>query len=231
MNYGDDRTGLRIRGKRARSFWTGAVLMLGLIAAPDVVNAGGCAGRRPGADAGAGSRRVAGPTIAPARDALPVARRRQVRRHRSAARRQGRAGGRSQDRQCGRSVRRSAPISSAARSARPTSCSSPPTASRSPPTISRSSAISTACARRSADRCRASQIEGVGDGVDADRLGVEPGRGAAGRRCRGAARRQRRQGRQQHRRARPRPGDAEGRRRAKCAATSSSSWASISAPA
>ena len=37
MNYGDDRTGLRIRGKRARSFWTGAVLMLGLIAAPDFV--------------------------------------------------------------------------------------------------------------------------------------------------------------------------------------------------
>ena len=39
MNYGDDRTGLRIRGKRARSFWTGAVLMLGLIAAPDFVSA------------------------------------------------------------------------------------------------------------------------------------------------------------------------------------------------
>ncbi|MHC2899275.1 pilus assembly protein CpaC [Bradyrhizobium barranii subsp. barranii] len=39
MNYGDDRTGLRIRGKRARSFWTGAVLMLGLIAAPDFAGA------------------------------------------------------------------------------------------------------------------------------------------------------------------------------------------------
>lgn len=39
MNYGDDRTGLRIRGKRARSFWTGALLTLGLLAAPDSVSA------------------------------------------------------------------------------------------------------------------------------------------------------------------------------------------------
>ncbi len=39
MNYGDDRTGLRIRGKRARSFWTGTMLMLGLLAAPDRVTA------------------------------------------------------------------------------------------------------------------------------------------------------------------------------------------------
>src|SRR3954453_322182 len=39
MNYGDDRTGMRIRGNRARSFWTGTMLILGLIAAPDVVRA------------------------------------------------------------------------------------------------------------------------------------------------------------------------------------------------
>jgi pilus assembly protein CpaC len=39
MNYGDNQTGLRIRGKRARSFWTGAMLMLGLVAAPDRVSA------------------------------------------------------------------------------------------------------------------------------------------------------------------------------------------------
>lgn len=39
MNYGNDRTGLRIRGKRARSFWTGALLMLGVLAAPDSVSA------------------------------------------------------------------------------------------------------------------------------------------------------------------------------------------------
>ncbi|MGY8632898.1 type II and III secretion system protein family protein [Bradyrhizobium sp. 14AA] len=39
MNYGDDRTGLRIRGKRTCSFWTGAMLMLGLFAAPDRVRA------------------------------------------------------------------------------------------------------------------------------------------------------------------------------------------------
>ncbi|MBR0844512.1 type II and III secretion system protein family protein [Bradyrhizobium liaoningense] len=39
MNYGDDRTGLRIRGKRARPFWTGTMLMLGLLAAPDFVSA------------------------------------------------------------------------------------------------------------------------------------------------------------------------------------------------
>jgi len=39
MNYGDNQTGLRIQGKRARSFWTGAMLMLGLIAAPDRVSA------------------------------------------------------------------------------------------------------------------------------------------------------------------------------------------------
>jgi len=31
MNYGDDRTGLRIRGKRARSFLAGTMLMLGLL--------------------------------------------------------------------------------------------------------------------------------------------------------------------------------------------------------
>ena len=35
MNYGDDRTDQRIRGKCARSFWTGTMLMLGLLAAPD----------------------------------------------------------------------------------------------------------------------------------------------------------------------------------------------------
>ncbi|OPZ00833.1 secretin [Bradyrhizobium sacchari] len=39
MNYGDDRTGLRIRGNRARTFWTGAMLMLGLLAAPRMVSA------------------------------------------------------------------------------------------------------------------------------------------------------------------------------------------------
>src|SRR3954471_16978109 len=39
MNYGDDRTGMRIRGNRARSVWTGTMLILGLIAAPDVVSA------------------------------------------------------------------------------------------------------------------------------------------------------------------------------------------------
>ncbi|MDN4986249.1 type II and III secretion system protein family protein [Bradyrhizobium arachidis] len=39
MKYGDYRTGLRIRGKRAGSFWAGAMLMLGLMAAPDVVRA------------------------------------------------------------------------------------------------------------------------------------------------------------------------------------------------
>ena len=54
------------------------------------------------------------------------------------------------------------------------------------------------------------QIEGVGDGVDADRHGGEPDRGAAGRRSRRAAGRRRRQGRQLDRGSRPRPGDAEG---------------------
>jgi pilus assembly protein CpaC len=39
MNYGDNRMGLRIRGKRAGSFWTGAMLLLGLVAAPDLVRA------------------------------------------------------------------------------------------------------------------------------------------------------------------------------------------------
>lgn len=39
MNYGDNRTGLRIRGNRAGSFWAGAMLMLGLVAAPDLVRA------------------------------------------------------------------------------------------------------------------------------------------------------------------------------------------------
>lgn len=39
MNYGDDRAGLRIRGNRARTFWTGAMLTLGLLAAPGLVSA------------------------------------------------------------------------------------------------------------------------------------------------------------------------------------------------
>ena len=39
MNYGDDRTGLRIRGKRARSFLAGTMLMLGLLSAPNQVSA------------------------------------------------------------------------------------------------------------------------------------------------------------------------------------------------
>lgn len=39
MNYGGDRTGLRIRGKRARSFFAGTMLMLGLLAAPGTVGA------------------------------------------------------------------------------------------------------------------------------------------------------------------------------------------------
>jgi pilus assembly protein CpaC len=39
MNYGGDRTGLRIRGKRARSFFAGTMLMLGLLAAPGIVGA------------------------------------------------------------------------------------------------------------------------------------------------------------------------------------------------
>ena len=63
------------------------------------------------------------------------------------------------------------------------------------------------------------QIEGVGDGVDADRLGGEPDRGAAGRRSRRAAGRRRRQGRQLDRGPRPRPGDAEGHRRRSRSAT------------
>lgn len=39
MNYGGDRTGLRIRGKRARSFLAGTMLMLGLLVAPGLVSA------------------------------------------------------------------------------------------------------------------------------------------------------------------------------------------------
>ncbi|MET3343720.1 pilus assembly protein CpaC [Bradyrhizobium japonicum] len=39
MNYGDDRAGLRIRGNRARTFWAGAMLTLGLLAAPGLVSA------------------------------------------------------------------------------------------------------------------------------------------------------------------------------------------------
>ncbi|QOZ06225.1 type II and III secretion system protein family protein [Bradyrhizobium sp. CCBAU 51765] len=39
MSYGGDRTGLRIRGKRARSFLAGTMLMLGLLAASEVVSA------------------------------------------------------------------------------------------------------------------------------------------------------------------------------------------------
>ncbi|MGC0390950.1 MULTISPECIES: type II and III secretion system protein family protein [Bradyrhizobium] len=39
MSYGGDRTSLRIRGKRARSFLAGTMLMLGLLAAFDAVSA------------------------------------------------------------------------------------------------------------------------------------------------------------------------------------------------
>src|SRR3954449_4875448 len=39
MNFGDDRTGMRIRGNRARSVWAGTMLILGLLAAADVVSA------------------------------------------------------------------------------------------------------------------------------------------------------------------------------------------------
>ncbi|MEY9180650.1 pilus assembly protein CpaC [Bradyrhizobium sp. USDA 326] len=39
MSYGGDRTGLRIRGKRARSFLAGTMLMLGLLAASEAVSA------------------------------------------------------------------------------------------------------------------------------------------------------------------------------------------------
>src|SRR5579862_3688318 len=39
MNYGEYRMGLRLRGKRAGSFWAGVMLMLGLVAAPDLVRA------------------------------------------------------------------------------------------------------------------------------------------------------------------------------------------------
>ncbi|WFU72668.1 type II and III secretion system protein family protein [Bradyrhizobium sp. CB2312] len=39
MNYGEGRMGLRIRGKRARSSLAGAMLMLGLVAAPNFVAA------------------------------------------------------------------------------------------------------------------------------------------------------------------------------------------------
>jgi pilus assembly protein CpaC len=39
MKFGDDRTGMRIRGNRARSVWTGTMLILGLLAAPAVVSA------------------------------------------------------------------------------------------------------------------------------------------------------------------------------------------------
>src|SRR6478609_6995109 len=38
MKFGDDRTGMRIRGNRARSVWTGTMLILGLLAAPAVVS-------------------------------------------------------------------------------------------------------------------------------------------------------------------------------------------------
>ncbi|OAF00758.1 secretin [Bradyrhizobium centrolobii] len=38
MNYGDNRTGMRIRGNGARAFWTGAMLMLGLVTAPNWAN-------------------------------------------------------------------------------------------------------------------------------------------------------------------------------------------------
>ena len=39
MNDGDFRTGMRLRGKRTHSFWAGAMLIMGLIAAPDIVGA------------------------------------------------------------------------------------------------------------------------------------------------------------------------------------------------
>ncbi|WFU85676.1 type II and III secretion system protein family protein [Bradyrhizobium sp. CIAT3101] len=39
MTYGDNRMGLRIRGKRAGSIWAGAMLLLGLVAVPDLVRA------------------------------------------------------------------------------------------------------------------------------------------------------------------------------------------------
>ena len=39
MNYGEARTGMRIRGKRARSVLTGTMLILGLLAAPRMVSA------------------------------------------------------------------------------------------------------------------------------------------------------------------------------------------------
>ena len=52
---------------------------------------------------------------------------------------------------------------------------------------------------------------------DPDRLGLQPDRGAAGGRSRGAPGRRRRQGRQRHRRSRPRPGDVEGHGRGSAA--------------
>src|ERR1700748_1792464 len=61
MNYGDNRMGLRIRGKRAGSFWVGAMLILGLVAAPDLVRA---------ADAPVGDQ---APMQAPDLDVSPVA--------------------------------------------------------------------------------------------------------------------------------------------------------------
>ena len=57
------------------------------------------------------------------------------------------------------------------------------------------------------------QIEGVERRRHAVGFGVQPDRGAAGRRSRRAAGGRRRKGRQQHRGPRPRSGDAEGHRR------------------
>ena len=39
MKDGDNRTGVRLRGKRTQPFWAGAMLMLGLVAAPTFVGA------------------------------------------------------------------------------------------------------------------------------------------------------------------------------------------------
>ncbi|OAF09052.1 MULTISPECIES: type II and III secretion system protein family protein [Bradyrhizobium] len=61
MNYGDNRTCMRIRGNGARAFWTGAMLLLGLVTAPNWAS---------GADAPVGDQ---APMQAPDLGVAPVA--------------------------------------------------------------------------------------------------------------------------------------------------------------
>ncbi|MGY3427904.1 hypothetical protein ACVWZW_008408 [Bradyrhizobium sp. F1.13.4] len=203
---------MRIRGNRARSFWTGTMLILGLLAAPDVASA---------ADAPVGDQAPMQATdldLSPVGTIVPAKTRflslgvgksavidlpRDVKDVLVADPKIANAVIRSAQRayiiggQVGpdqrRVLRRRRPAGGRLRH-------------RGEARSQRHAHGTASGAAGRADRRRRRQR-------DADRLGVEPGRGPAGRRRRRETGRRLRQGGQQHRRARPRPGDAQGRGR------------------